>query len=138
MSPASFDTDYPADSLEFCPNDGYKDLFVCGTYKLIERQPPPNEAEETPPPTKRLGQCLVFRMKDLNPGEISSDELPLYDTALSLSLYIRPDTLSSRHTQSLDFPAIPDMKWSVSRKQSRISGCSCKPGVMDLDLINQL
>ena len=101
MSLASFDTDYPADSFEFCPKDGYTYLFVCGTYKLVDRQPPPTEAEETPLPTKRIGQCLVFRMKDLNPGELSSDELPLYDTALFVSITLSHPILFLVHTLNL-------------------------------------
>lgn len=29
-----FDTDYSADSVEWCPTDGFQNLFVCGTYQL--------------------------------------------------------------------------------------------------------
>lgn len=76
MSP-SFDTDYPADTLEFCPNEGLTDIFVCGTYKLIERPPVPEgeEAPDPPPPAKRIGQCMAFRVKD---SETGPEELPLY------------------------------------------------------------
>jgi diphthamide biosynthesis protein 7 len=51
---SSFDTDYPADTLEFCPTPGFQDLFACGTYKLLDQQ---EEEIQT-----RKGQCLVFRM----------------------------------------------------------------------------
>ena len=72
----SFDTDYPADTIEFCPNEGSTDIFVCGTYNLIERPPVPEgeEAPDPPPPTKRIGQCMVFRVTE---GEPSEEELPL-------------------------------------------------------------
>ncbi|TEB35035.1 WD-40 repeat-containing protein [Coprinellus micaceus] len=91
MSP-SFDTDYPADTIEFCPNEGSTDIFVCGTYKLIERSPlhEGEEAPDPPPPAKRIGQCMVFRVTD---GELPGVELPF------------------THLQNLDFPAIPDVKW---------------------------
>ncbi|VVC35683.1 WD40/YVTN repeat-like-containing domain,WD40 repeat, conserved site,WD40 repeat,WD40-repeat-containing [Cinara cedri] len=32
----SYDTIYPADTVEWCPISEYKDVFVCGTYKLDE------------------------------------------------------------------------------------------------------
>ena len=32
-----FDTVYSADSVEFCPIDGFKDLFVCGHYQLADK-----------------------------------------------------------------------------------------------------
>lgn len=32
----NYDTVYPADTVEFCPIEGYRDLFCCGTYKLFE------------------------------------------------------------------------------------------------------
>lgn len=84
--PPSFDTIYPADTLEFCPNEGFHDLFVCGTYKLIERAPvPETEIPEEPIPAKRIGQCMVFRMKDTSSAE---DELPL--CGCSISSYSEP------------------------------------------------
>lgn len=57
-----FDTDYPADSLEFCPTPGFQDLFVCGTYKLLDQQ---EEGFQ-----KRRGQCLVFRMGQSSQGSM--------------------------------------------------------------------
>lgn len=49
-----FDTVQPADCLEFCPHPYATDIFVCGTYKLNER-----EGAEADRPL-RQGQCLVF------------------------------------------------------------------------------
>lgn len=28
------DTEYSADSIEWCPHDGYQDVLLCGTYQL--------------------------------------------------------------------------------------------------------
>lgn len=36
ISIAKTDTTYSADCIEFCPFEGYKDFFVCGTYQVIE------------------------------------------------------------------------------------------------------
>lgn len=33
---ASYDTIYPADTVEWCPITEYNNVFVCGTYKLNE------------------------------------------------------------------------------------------------------
>lgn len=33
---ASYDTIYPADTVEWCPIPEYSNVFVCGTYKLEE------------------------------------------------------------------------------------------------------
>jgi diphthamide biosynthesis protein 7 len=58
-----FDTVFPADSLEFCPTIGYQDIFVCGTYNLLEHPPSQSESGEVGKSTaqNRRGQCLVFR-----------------------------------------------------------------------------
>ena len=31
-----YDTEYSADSVEWCPNVPYQDVFVCGTYQLVK------------------------------------------------------------------------------------------------------
>ena len=53
------DTVLPADSLEFCPNSGFHDIFVCGTYKLEELT------------GTRTGQCLVFKVPLDAEGQLS-------------------------------------------------------------------
>ena len=32
----TIDTEYSADSVEWCPIDGFQDLMLCGTYQLEE------------------------------------------------------------------------------------------------------
>ena len=61
------DTEWPADSLEFCPHARAADIFVCGTYKLEE----PSEDEggaagSARAPQRRKGKCLVFRADEGN------------------------------------------------------------------------
>jgi diphthamide biosynthesis protein 7 len=36
VSLAQVDTEYSADCIEWCPFAGYQDLFVCGTYQVLE------------------------------------------------------------------------------------------------------
>jgi len=55
----TFDTEWPADAAEFCPTEGYHDIFVCGTYKLLDEPSDPTSEEKQP--QERKGQCLVFR-----------------------------------------------------------------------------
>src|SRR5258706_5659631 len=73
MEAASFskiDTDWPADSLEFCPHAEATDIFVCGTYKLEESTSTTGGESETSGPVKapqrRKGKCLVFRTDEEN------------------------------------------------------------------------
>ncbi|KZT44366.1 WD40 repeat-like protein [Sistotremastrum suecicum HHB10207 ss-3] len=49
----SFDTNWPADAVEFCPFPGSTDLVVCGTYKLLET---PGEKQQ------RKGQCILLKV----------------------------------------------------------------------------
>lgn len=78
---SSFDTKFPADSLEFCPHPQFRDIFVCGTYKLLDQESAPSEndtnanATTAKLPQKRIGQCLTFRLESN-----TSDELSLYVT----------------------------------------------------------
>jgi diphthamide biosynthesis protein 7 len=58
----SIDTELPANSVEFCPNEGYHEILVCGTYNLVK-----NEQSEADPDTasrsklqERNGRCLVY------------------------------------------------------------------------------
>ncbi|KAI0778192.1 WD-40 repeat-containing protein [Trametes elegans] len=71
-----FDTDWPADSAEFCPHPDAQDIFVVGTYKLeqpAEKDVPAGDGTladyqgDTPPPREpqqRRGKCLLFRVED--------------------------------------------------------------------------
>lgn len=73
-----------ADCIEFCPHEGFHDLFICGTYQVLapESSKSPNETaitaqetnesgdddidddvEEGPPkPTQRTGRLVLFRI----------------------------------------------------------------------------
>ena len=74
-SSSSFDTIWPADSVEFCPHQEAADVFVCGTYKLeqssAEGQPSEDEqVSSTPAKQTRRGKCLLFTI------DPESDETP--------------------------------------------------------------
>ncbi|KAI0801258.1 WD-40 repeat-containing protein [Fomes fomentarius] len=93
-----YDTDWPADSTEFCSHPSALDIFVCGTYKLEQSQTNAiaSEAQEenvrgeddgstqTRQQQTRRGKCLLFRVQD-------------------------DDQLNLLHETEL--PAILDMKW---------------------------
>lgn len=64
---STFDTVWPADSVEFCPHPAAADIFVCGTYKLDELEAGSaleQDAEDIPsgdrPKQHRRGKCLLF------------------------------------------------------------------------------
>lgn len=50
------DTEYSADSVEWCPYDGQRDFFICATYQLEERQP-----DEPDTPAKRKGRLYLYQ-----------------------------------------------------------------------------
>ncbi|CAH1274345.1 RBBP4 [Branchiostoma lanceolatum] len=90
------DTEYSADSVEWCPIPGYQDVMVCGTYQLaqqdFESQPPSDTLDEsgtTAVPQTRLGRLLCYHL--------------LTEDAVHLSEF-----------QRTDLPAILDMKWCHS------------------------
>jgi diphthine methyl ester acylhydrolase len=66
MTSVRYDTIWPADSVEFCPIEGYRDYFCCATYKLFE--PVPNDnmvttAEEAPAVQRRSGTCRLYQVQ---------------------------------------------------------------------------
>lgn len=50
------DTEYSADSVEWCPQSGSTDYFLCGTYQLEENPP----STEVATPVKRKGRLYLF------------------------------------------------------------------------------
>ncbi|XP_076160276.1 diphthine methyltransferase [Ptiloglossa arizonensis] len=86
----SFDTDFPADSVEWCPANLFRDIFVCGTYQLMKD----NEATlDKSKSLKRLGHIYMFRVIDNG------------------RLYL---------LQMLKVPAVLDMKWMHVMYQNKI------------------
>uniref|UniRef100_A0A340TBA2 methylated diphthine methylhydrolase n=1 Tax=Anopheles minimus TaxID=112268 RepID=A0A340TBA2_9DIPT len=65
---ASYDTEQPADSVEWCPQEGWEDIFVCGTYQL--------ERDQESSPTNRKGRILLYRFD----AEATTDTLTLLQT----------------------------------------------------------
>ncbi|XP_025991339.1 diphthine methyltransferase [Solenopsis invicta] len=57
----TFDTIFPADTVEWCPVEPYRNILACGTYKLNKNEP--NTAS-----TYRQGQILLLRI--VNGGEL--------------------------------------------------------------------
>ncbi|XP_055611768.1 diphthine methyltransferase-like isoform X2 [Uranotaenia lowii] len=55
----TYDTDYSADSIEWCPHNPYQQFFVCGTYQL-DKHENPSTASNTEGSTIRKGRILLF------------------------------------------------------------------------------
>uniref|UniRef100_A0A182LZR2 methylated diphthine methylhydrolase n=1 Tax=Anopheles culicifacies TaxID=139723 RepID=A0A182LZR2_9DIPT len=64
----SYDTEQPADSVEWCPQEGWEDIFVCGTYQL--------ERDQETSPANRKGRILLYRFD----VEATNDSLTLLQT----------------------------------------------------------
>lgn len=70
-SKMKFDTDYPADSVEFCPSAGFEDVFVCGTYKLLQNSRRESEDVANDASSRqRIGKCIVFKVSRGQDGDI--------------------------------------------------------------------
>lgn len=52
-----FDTEFPADSVEWCPAEPFRDVLVCGTYKLIENKEGAKDER-----CKRIGRIYLLRV----------------------------------------------------------------------------
>lgn len=81
------DTDYSADVVEFCPTEGSQQLFVCGTYQLLNadgsKAASPGSGSEsksadgeehTSPETSRTGRLYLFSLDGTTPTEESRVE----------------------------------------------------------------
>jgi len=76
------DTEYSADSVEYCPIPGYQQYFIIGTYQLQSQSNTPNENNEKEnnendgneveysKPTIRLGRLLLFETIKTEEGHI--------------------------------------------------------------------
>lgn len=87
----SWDTEFSADSAEFCPVDPFQDILAVGTYQLADPDCPEG-GDASDLPKKRLGRLYLKQMKDK-----------------SLVLL-----------QRIDMPAILDLKWCCHSVQGNI------------------
>ncbi|KAG9078487.1 hypothetical protein FS749_009485 [Ceratobasidium sp. UAMH 11750] len=85
------DTELPADSVEFCPRDGSRNILVCGTYNLVKNDEDADSSGSKRPQT-RNGRCLVYEV-----GENSQKlkEVHRIETAAILDLKWSYDDTSS-------------------------------------------
>uniref|UniRef100_A0A182SCQ1 methylated diphthine methylhydrolase n=1 Tax=Anopheles maculatus TaxID=74869 RepID=A0A182SCQ1_9DIPT len=64
----TYDTEQPADSVEWCPQEGWEDIFVCGTYQL--------ERDQESSLANRKGRILLQRYNE----EATNEPLTLLQT----------------------------------------------------------
>lgn len=116
MSLDKVDTELSADCIEFCPHDGFHDIFVCGTYQVLTPKSG-SSGEQTawtpelttaatstteggdgdsdeeiaaPKPTQRTGRLLLYR--------IGEDRASLYVIAHMLWLMRQAGNAAHIHT----------------------------------------
>ncbi|CEL57596.1 WD repeat-containing protein 85 OS=Homo sapiens GN=WDR85 PE=2 SV=2 [Rhizoctonia solani AG-1 IB] len=86
----SLDTELPADSVEFCPREEFRNILVCGTYNLVKGEDGESEADDvSKKPQERNGRCLVYELEE--------------------------DSMDLKETQRIDTAAILDIKWSYKQ-----------------------
>lgn len=87
----TLDTEYSADSIEWCPHANFLTHFVCGTYQLEG-----NTSESSSPPCRRKGRIYLFQFKhDKN----EFVELHRLETAAILDM-------KWLHQEHLEFPIL--------------------------------
>lgn len=74
----TIDTEYSADSIEWCPHPDFSTYFVCGTYQLEG-----DNTESTSPPCRRKGRIYLF---SFDPNTKSLKELHRIETAAILDM----------------------------------------------------
>ena len=69
----AFDTNFPADSVEFCPALGNEDILACGTYKILQNdsqisttltdatEDEPGDVGSQKSSRHRIGKCILLR-----------------------------------------------------------------------------
>lgn len=68
MASCTFDTVWPADSVEFCPHPDATNIFVCGTYNLEKNETSLGEEDrevqnDLKKPQVRRGECVLFAVE---------------------------------------------------------------------------
>jgi len=94
-----WDTEYSADSVEWCPISPYQNIFVCGTYQLATTESTEVEKRESEGSSKNLemseGSAICNHYK-------RKGRLYLFAVESSKGLYL---------LQTLEMPAVLDCKW---------------------------
>ncbi|XP_063981536.1 diphthine methyltransferase [Diachasmimorpha longicaudata] len=62
----TFDTKFSADSVEWCPIEGFKDYFVCGTYELLK----PEEQSDCSKNETQTRQGIIYLFRVVSPGNL--------------------------------------------------------------------
>lgn len=129
------DTEYSADSVEFCPVEGYGNLVVVGTYQVLEGV----EGE----PTKRKGRLLLYNVNE----EYNISEVQREETGAILDLKWSTKKLngevllgSTTATGNLDIYKIRTdvkstyLKFQDLKLENLLSINNCKSNVLNLSL----
>ncbi|KAG7171307.1 diphthine methyltransferase-like isoform X2 [Homarus americanus] len=95
----SWDTQYNADSVEFCPVEPYQEYLVVGTYQLMDQE-------------HRLEVCAQVNHENTTEVESSLQKCDAPKKRLG-RLYLKQMTEEKKLVlvQQIDMPAILDMKW---------------------------
>jgi len=93
----TFDTELSADSVEWCPIEPFRNIFVCGTYKLIEDES--KEIKEQNETRERIGRIYLFSVIGQTDNKENKRLLLL---------------------QHIECPGVLDMKWTECKNADQI------------------
>nr|XP_018264604.1 WD40 repeat domain 85 [Kwoniella dejecticola CBS 10117]OBR86762.1 WD40 repeat domain 85 [Kwoniella dejecticola CBS 10117] len=126
---AYVDTVYSADSIEWCPFEGYQDIFVCGTYQIIK----PEDAEQAAVPDPSVD----VMHEDSEEEEIEAGPSKPTQRKGRLLVYQVAEDDSLTEIQRIETPAILDTKWSPELNQGRpVLGVADAKGHIALNALN--
>ncbi|ORX36502.1 WD40-repeat-containing domain protein [Kockovaella imperatae] len=111
------DTEFSADCIEWCTSAGYEDIFICGTYQVLEQGDDRQTRASQPDADLDRGEDSDVTLQSVEHDEDESDLDPSIKPSthrtgrLLLFQVTDPSTGSITEVQRLETNAILDAKW---------------------------
>lgn len=123
----SFDTEYSADSIEWCHAEGFRDLFVLGTYQLEEKD------ADVSANNVRKGRIYLFQYDNVSKGleklqQIETDAI--LDQKWNGKCLVTVTSLGSVQTYELSQKGLLELK-----SETNINADGGKSLALSVDLI---
>ena len=116
---AQVDTVFSADSIEWCPFPGYEDIFICGTYQVLDPASSVTDGSDTSVAAATANASTDESTEDGRPNEDGGDDVESSKVSTQrtgrLLVYQVIDPFTShpslKEVQRIESNAILDTKW---------------------------